>query len=75
MPLFEFHCPPCRSQFELLVRNSEKPACPECGSVKIEKLLSAPARPSANGSSLPIASSCPPPSHGPCGTGCCRLPG
>lgn len=74
MPLFEFHCEPCNADFELLVRSSETPACPECGQVEIERLFSAPAAPVMNGGSLPMASDCPPPSAGPCSPNCCRLP-
>jgi len=73
MPLFEYHCDSCDKQVEILVRNREQPHCPDCGTDRLQKLLSAPARP-ASGDSLPIASSCPPPSAGPCGPGCCRLP-
>ena len=32
MPLFEYRCPACKSQFELLIRGSAVPACPSCGS-------------------------------------------
>jgi len=71
VPLYEFRCAGCETQYELLVRNGEKPACPECGSVRAEKLLSAPAVRAA----LPVAGACPPPEAGPCGPGCCRLPG
>jgi putative FmdB family regulatory protein len=40
MPLFEYRCPACESQFELLIRGAAVPACPTCGSTSIEKLLS-----------------------------------
>jgi len=40
MPLFEYHCPKCNHQFELLVMGSTAPACPECNSKKLEKMLS-----------------------------------
>ena len=41
MPLFEFECHQCHREVEVLVRGSETPECPECGSSKLEKLLSA----------------------------------
>jgi putative FmdB family regulatory protein len=73
MPLFEFYCEDCQQNLELLVGRTEKPACPECGSRKMEKLMSASAgRVSAGG--LQMAQSCPPPEAGPCSPRCCRLP-
>lgn len=72
MPLYEFQCEPCRSVVELLVRRDESPACPQCGSRALVKLMSSPVSP--QGTSLPLMNGCPPPSAGPCGVGCCRLP-
>lgn len=43
MPIFEFECRSCEHQFEVLVRNSERPHCPNCNGRSLEKLLSAPA--------------------------------
>jgi len=40
MPLFEYRCQTCSSEFELLVRGGDVPACPSCGSASLEKLLS-----------------------------------
>jgi putative FmdB family regulatory protein len=40
MPLFDFHCLSCQSQFELLIRGSAVPTCPSCGSTSLEKMLS-----------------------------------
>ena len=31
MPLYDFHCPSCAGDFEMLVRFSDSPACPKCG--------------------------------------------
>lgn len=72
MPLFEYRCPECAEQFELLVRNGEAARCPRCDSTRIEKLLSAAS--ARVGAALPIAGQCPPPEAPPCGPGCCRLP-
>lgn len=75
MPIFEYRCPDCVQDFEILVRGSDAAACPVCGSLQVEKLLSAAAAPGTGGrSALPIASACPPPEAGPCGPMCCRLP-
>jgi putative FmdB family regulatory protein len=42
MPIFDFSCRACGNTFELLVRKNE-PACPKCGAVDLERLLSLPA--------------------------------
>ena len=41
MPLFEYTCQSCSSEFELLLRNSEDPLCPECNSDRLNRHLSA----------------------------------
>lgn len=43
MALYDYHCNDCDKAFELLVRASTVPTCPECGSQKLEKLVSLPA--------------------------------
>lgn len=43
MPIYDFHCKECERDFEALVRGSAAPACPECGSSQVEKLVSLPA--------------------------------
>ena len=73
MPLFEFVCEDCHGEFELLVSAKEKPDCPTCGSKKLEKLMSISTGRVSSGAALPIAPSCPPPSAGPCGPGCCHI--
>lgn len=74
MPLFEFRCPSCHNDFELLVRAQDVPACPSCGTDRVEKLLSAAAVPNMNSlGSLPIASDCATQSGPPCRPNCCRL--
>ncbi|MBI1311289.1 zinc ribbon domain-containing protein [bacterium] len=75
MPIFEYVCASCSREFETLVRRGEQPVCPECGASDVSKLFSAPAAPVMSSSSLPLTGSCPPPNAGPCGPGCCRLPG
>ena len=43
MPIYEYKCGACGHQFELLVRETTTPACPACGAVELERLLSVPA--------------------------------
>jgi putative FmdB family regulatory protein len=43
MPIYEYACGECEREFELLVRSNERPVCPQCGGVKLERLLSVPA--------------------------------
>jgi putative FmdB family regulatory protein len=40
MPLFDFRCRACGKEFEALVRNSERPRCRACKSVRLEQLQS-----------------------------------
>jgi len=41
MPIFEYRCGACDTQFELLVRpGSAVPACPSCGTTELERLIS-----------------------------------
>jgi putative FmdB family regulatory protein len=42
MPIFDFVCSDCGHGFELFVRGSKVPACPECESTALEKQLSMP---------------------------------
>ncbi|MBI3865971.1 MAG: zinc ribbon domain-containing protein [Planctomycetia bacterium] len=73
MPLFEFRCPTCAHDFELLIRTGDRAACPECGTATVEKLFSETAPPAAAmNRSLPVASACPP-GDAPCSPTCCRL--
>jgi putative FmdB family regulatory protein len=42
MPIYEYRCEGCDKRFEEYLATSETPAppCPECGSKKVERLLS-----------------------------------
>jgi putative FmdB family regulatory protein len=40
MPIYEYACQDCGSAFELLVRSSTVPECPQCHSHQLDKQLS-----------------------------------
>jgi putative FmdB family regulatory protein len=40
MPLYDYRCTACHSEFELLVRASSVPVCPQCGSTELERAVS-----------------------------------
>jgi len=42
MPIYDYVCSACARQFEVLVRGSQTPACPSCGGVELDRLLSLP---------------------------------
>lgn len=45
MPIYDYRCNDCNKAFELLVRSTTILACPECGSLQLEKQVSLPAAP------------------------------
>ena len=56
MPIYEYTCKDCGSDFELLIRGEEKPVCPSCGKTHLTKSFSVPAAHSGQrdqGTSLP----------------------
>ena len=42
MPVYAYRCRACGATFDLLVRGSTMPACPHCGSMALEKQVTAP---------------------------------
>jgi putative FmdB family regulatory protein len=43
MPIYEFHCPSCRKNFDELYRSASerrRPICPTCGSSNVSKKFS-----------------------------------
>ena len=56
MPIYEYSCRQCHTQFELLVRTGSEPACTTCGSKDLERLLSIPAIKSDTTHSAALAS-------------------
>jgi putative FmdB family regulatory protein len=45
MPIYEYHCSHCETQFEKLVRSDTVVACPQCGAHDVNKCVSAPTPP------------------------------
>ena len=73
MPIYEFTCGDCASDFETLVRSSDwegEVECPSCGSEELEKQLSVFAATSADSSS---AGDMPPCSGMPSNCGRCAV--
>ena len=71
MPLYEYLCQDCDRQSELLVKAGQEPACPQCGSSRLSKMLSVVAAPSRGEAAFSGRSELPP---GPCGSGCGCFP-
>jgi putative FmdB family regulatory protein len=72
VPLFRYTCESCSVESEVLIRGSETPACPECGSTKLHKEASAFAVSTA---STPASAPTPPCGmpQGCCGGGACGM--
>jgi putative FmdB family regulatory protein len=70
MPLYEYQCRGCSHQFEELVFDADVVKCPECASTTlVDRMLSVPARPRSEGSSLPMNCNAEGP---PCGAPWCQ---
>jgi putative FmdB family regulatory protein len=80
MPVYEFRCEGCDSQFELLVPMGKKSvACPHCGSQRTRRELSLFAAHGGGGSAKASCETgrCPSalePTGGACSTGSCPYP-
>jgi putative FmdB family regulatory protein len=61
MPIFEYACSKCGSEFETLVRPGSTPGCPSCQSTDLEKKLSVFASASSSAGAASTG-------HGPCGS-------
>lgn len=75
MPIYEYSCQKCHSDFELLVRGDAEPKCPNCGGKKLTRQFSVPAAHSSQASPLPPCGSPLPGGCGmaECGSGRCPL--
>jgi len=65
MPMYDFQCDDCRAVFEELVRSKEGEVdvkCPECGSGKVRREISAPCvhTGASGGYPAPASGSCSP---------------
>jgi putative FmdB family regulatory protein len=67
MPIYEYVCRDCGSEFEVLVRGDEKPSCPKCQGAKLTRQMSVSAAHTAGGSCPP----CPAKEMGACGQSGC----
>jgi putative FmdB family regulatory protein len=74
MPIYEYCCPDCDLEFETLIRASDVPECPQCGTRKLTKLMSAPAAHTAT-NSQPVCPAAPEMGcgMGGCGGGACPM--
>jgi putative FmdB family regulatory protein len=74
MPLYEYDCVDCHGQFEVLVRtpsSDSRPACPDCGSTKVRRVLSLVAQRSrSTGEMAMMTAPAAPRGGGCCGGGC-----
>ena len=61
MPIYEYACQECHTQFETLVRSGTVPECPQCHSTRLEKQLSVFATAASTSTAVPA-------SAGPCGS-------
>lgn len=55
MPVYEFTCRECATEFEELVRSDERVACPSCSSKRVEKRFSTFATQNAPSSAAPTS--------------------
>jgi putative FmdB family regulatory protein len=62
MPIYEIHCEDCAHEGEIIVIGSDQAVCPECGSERIRRVMSATS--SMTGKTGPTH-------PGPGDTGCC----
>ncbi len=71
MPLYEYHCKECNRESELLVKDLDtKPECPQCGSKRLEKLLSVIGSPVIGSSPRPAESDSGTCGRSQCAQGC-----
>ena len=72
MPIYEYVCTDCNSQFELLVASyTSRPSCPSCDSRKLQRKLSTFAAHQGASSSPSCAAAAQCPSAGGCSSGGC----
>jgi putative FmdB family regulatory protein len=75
MPMYEYACKKCEHTFEALVYDGDTVECPQCQSVKLQRLMSMPGVGRSTASGLPMSSSCGDTSLPPCGAPWCQRTG
>jgi putative FmdB family regulatory protein len=71
MPIYDYRCAGCGTQFERLVRGEQKVSCPHCSGSNLERLMSLTARPASSaGQQVDYSRLGPPPGGGCCGGSC-----
>ncbi|MGI9039698.1 MAG: FmdB family zinc ribbon protein [Gemmatimonadales bacterium] len=70
MPIYNYRCGGCGTEFEQLVRSETRVACPECQDSRLERLMSLTARPASGAKPADYSRLGPPPGGGCCGGGC-----
>lgn len=74
MPIYEYTCQDCGTDFELLVRSDTRLECPTCQSTQLEKQLSVFATAESSSAAPAMACGAPCGSCGhPDGPGACHL--
>lgn len=66
MPIYEYRCGTCGTEFEQLILRRTRPACPRCGGTRVERLLSRFAQRTERGFVGSVADAC-----GPCNATSC----
>ena len=70
MPIYDYRCIGCGTEFEQLVRGDQAVTCPRCSGASLERLVSLPARPASASKQPDYSRLGPPPGGGCCGGGC-----
>ncbi|MCB1503472.1 MAG: zinc ribbon domain-containing protein [Hyphomicrobiaceae bacterium] len=70
MPIYAFSCNSCKKEFETLVRSSDTPECPSCGSTELTQQLALIASPGRGGEDAGSFSGGGSPGGHSCGGGC-----
>lgn len=72
MPIYEYKCKGCGTEFEKLVKNSEeKVQCVKCSKTKVERKLSVFSASVSEASSCPTKAQCPAAASCSCSKGAC----
>ena len=75
MPIYEYLCEECQTQYEKLVLSkNEKIACPKCGSARKTQQLSTFAAHTGSGGASKAAAEKPSCTGNPSGCGACAMP-